>query len=93
MSFTTAQSISSPGPVNAPGGGEGVLIFNGNGSPAANMVGLEGQTAILAPEVAPFIGTTSGVSAIFAGLDPVAVAILSVRLRSTGQIWPALLLA
>ena len=50
----------------------------------------EGSTQIqLGDALGTFgIGSTGGISYTLAGIDPVIAFLLTVRLRTTGQIWP-----
>lgn len=85
MSITTAQSVSDAYPFET-AGMLAILPFTGPQS----LVSPAGFSAIVGganPE-SPTIGTATGVNYVTAGFDPVTIFLLTVTLRTTGQVWP-----
>jgi len=86
MTITTAQNISGG---LWSGTSAGTLTVNRQLGPQQKVAPF-GSTTIVAG-LNPFYAdpvNTSGIAYVTAGFDPSIVYQLSVRLRSTGQIWP-----
>jgi hypothetical protein len=86
MTITTAQSVSS---AQWGGGTAGSIVALRQTGPQQT-VSPAGMTAVVGGLNRPYAisASTSGVIAVTAGFDPSIVFALTVKLRTTGQIWP-----
>lgn len=86
MTITTSQSVAGHYSAIAAAGSIAALGQTGPQS----KVSPSGSTVIISgvSPSTPSLGTTIGIATVTAGFDPAIVAALTVKLKTTGQVWP-----